>query len=233
MASKTTSMKRLRSQSKIINSLQKGDKRFTDLEKETGLSPAGLNGTLKVMKKENVVETILVKDKQKYRLTKKGENLIEKYLYLSYDIDAIRTRYGAHYRDYSTLYNSILASGFSWGIESDLTIDNEIKDLKLLTPKDVIEIEELVYKKIANNLKHKKVKKVQNGKMILGFSVDYNDFQKSIKQKSLAYINHMSKEETKILGKVGGFFDDLTEKEYKRLQELREKTYEKIKNLKY
>lgn len=231
MASKTTSMKRLRSKSKIINSLKKGDKRFTDLQNETGLSPAGLNETLKVMKQENVVESILVGNKQKYRLTKKGENLIEKYLYLSYDIDAIRSRYGEHYRDYSTMYNSILASGFSWGIESDLTIDKEIKDFNLLSPKDVIEIEELVFKKIANNLKNKKLTNVQNGKMILGFCVDYNDVQKSIKQKSLAYVNHMSKEEVRILNKAGGFFEDLTEKEFKRLEVLRKKTYEKIKNL--
>ena len=69
---KTINMKRERSQNKIINSLKKEPKRFTDLKKETGLSDAGLNETLKVMKKENVIETILVDDKQKYRLTKKG-----------------------------------------------------------------------------------------------------------------------------------------------------------------
>jgi len=230
---KTINMKRERSQNKIINSLKKEPKRFTDLKKETGLSDAGLNETLKVMKKENVIETILVDDKQKYRLTKKGENVIEKFLYLSYDIDEIRSRYGEHRRDYSTLYNTIVASGLPWGIESDLTLDNEVKDLKLLQPKDVIEIEELVFKKINNNLKKKKLKKVQFGKMVLGFSIDYNELVKSVEGKSLAYINNMSKEEVRLLGKIDGSPDSLTEKEGKRLVVLRKKTYEKIKKLDY
>ena len=179
-----------------------------------------------------MVETILVNDKQKYRLVKKGE-IIEKYLYLSYDIDAIRYRYGMHYRDYSTLWNSILASQLDWGIESDLTVDNEIKDLKLLSPKDVMDVEELIFRKISNNIKAKKVKKVEFGKMVLGFSIDYNELIKSIEQKSLDYINHMTKEEIKIVNKIDGSPDCLTEKEGKRLQALRKKTYEKIKKLDY
>jgi len=231
MASKTTSMKRLRSQSKIINSLRKGAKRFTDLKKDTRLSDAGLNETLKVMKKENVVELILVDDKQRYRLTKKGENIIEKYLYLSHDIDDIRYRDGVHYRDYSTLYNSILASNLPWGIESDLTMDIEIKELNLLSPKDVIEIEELVFKKIKDNIKEKKLNQKQDGKMVLGFCIDFNEVVKSIEEKSLGYTKHISEEEIKILNKIDGSPDALTKKEEKRLQLLRKKTYKKIKKL--
>jgi len=224
--------KREKSANKIINSLKKEPKRFTELQKETRLSAVGLSDTLKVMKNYNMVETILVNDKQKYRLAKKGE-IIEKYLYLSYDIDVIRYRYGLHYRDYSTLWNSILASQLDWGIESDLTVDNEIKDLKLLSPKDVMDVEELIFRKISNNIKAKKVKKVEFGKMVLGFSIDYNELIKSIEQKSLDYINHMTKEEIKIVNKIDGSPDCLTEKEGKRLVVLRKKTYEKIKKLDY
>lgn len=233
MAKKPYGTKREKSANKIINALKKEPKRFTDLQKETRLSAVGLTDTLKVMKNYNMIETILDGKKNKYRLLKEGENIIEKFLYLSYDIDEIRFRYGKHRRDYSTLYNTILASRLPWGIESDLTLDNDIKDLKLLQPKDVIEIEELVFKKINNNLKKKKLKKMEFGKMVLGFSIDYNELVKSIEEKSLAYINHISKEEIKLHNKFDGSPDSLTEKEYIRLEELRKKTYAKIKKLDY
>jgi len=232
MAKQPYGTKREKSVNKIINALKKEPKRFNELQKETGLSAVGLSDTLKVMKNYNMIETILVNDKQKYRLGKKGE-IITKYLYLSYDIDAIRYRHGMHERDYSSLWNSILASQLHWGIESDLTVDNEIKDLKLLSPKDVMDIEELIFRKISNNIKAKKVKKVEFGKMVLGFSIDYNELIISIKQKSLDYINHMTKEEIKIVNKIDGSPDCLTEKEGKRLQVLSKKTYEKIKKLGY
>jgi len=233
MAKKPYGTKREKSANKIINALKKEPKRFTDLQKETRLSAVGLSDTLKVMKDYNMIETILDGKKNKYRLTKEGENVIEKFLYLSYDIDEIRSRYGEHRRDYSTLYNTILASRLPWGIESDLTLDDDIKDLKLLQPKDVIEIEELVFKKINNNLKKKKLKKMEFGKMVLGFSIDYNELVKSIEEKSLAYINHISEEEIKLHEKFDGSPDSLTEKEYISLEELRKKTYAKIKKLDY
>ena len=66
--------------------------------------------------------------------------------------------------------------------------------------------------------------------MVLGFSIDYNELIKSIEQKSLDYINHMTKEEIKIVNKIDGSPDCLTEKEGRRLKVLRKKTYEKIKN---
>ena len=69
--------------------------------------------------------------------------------------------------------------------------------------------------------------------MVLGFSIDYNELVKSIEGKSLAYINNMSKEEVRLLGKIDGSPDSLTEKEGKRLVVLRKKTYEKIKKLDY
>ena len=233
MQAKNYNMKRERSRNKVLISLQKDPKRYVDLEKETDLSPAGLSKILKIMKEENVIESILVDGKAKYKLTKKGTISLEEYRTLSYDINEIRTRGGKHHWDYSTLHGTILSSGLNWGIESELTLDNDVKDLKLLQPKDVIEIEELVFKKINNNLKKRKLKKVQFGKMVLGFCIDHNDLIKSIKEKSLAYINHMSKEEGKIFSKIDGSPDSLTEKEVKRLEVLRKKTYEKIKKLGY
>lgn len=233
MSTRNYNTKREKSRGRVIRFLQKEPKRFTELEKETGLSPAGLNEALKVMKEKKEIKLVLVEGKPRYKLTKNGKISLENFQTLSFDVDEIRARGGKHHRDYSTLYNTIVASGLPWGIESDLTLDNEVKDLKLLQPKDVIEIEELVFKKINNNLKKKKLKKVQFGKMVLGFSIDYNELVKSIEGKSLAYINHMSEGEVRLLGKIDGSPDSLTEKEGKRLVVLRRKTYEKIKKLDY
>jgi len=208
-------------------------KRFTDLLKETELSPSGLNEALKIMKEQNEIKIVLVEGKPKYMLTKKGKISLEEFQTLSYDINEIRTRGGKHHWDYSTLHGTIVSSGLNWGIESELTLDKDVKDLKLLQPKDVIEIEELVFKKLDNNVKKNKLKKVQFGKMVLGFSIDYNELVKSIEEKSLAYINHMSNEEAKILSKIDGSPDSLTKEEVKRLKVLRKKTYDKIKKLDY
>lgn len=232
MSTKNYNTKREKSRGRVMRFL-KEPKRFTDLQKETGLSPAGLNEALKIMKEKKEIKLVLVEGKPRYMLTNKGKISLENFLALSFYIDEIRTRGGIHHWDYSTLQGTIVSSGLNWGIESDLTLDNDVKDLKLLQPKDVIEIEELVFKKINNNIKKRKLKKVQFGKMVLGFSIDYNELVKSIEKKSLAYINHMSNDEAKILSKIDGSLDSLTKEEVKRLDELRKKTYEKIKKLDY
>ncbi len=228
---KTDNMKRERSKNKILIALKKEDKRFTDLQKETELSPAGLNGTLKMLMKEDIIRIILDGKKRKYRLTKNGERWFEKHLYLSYDVDLIKSREGKHYRDFSTLHDSIISLGFEWGIESDLTVDKDIDGLHLLKSKDVIEIEELIYKKIKNNIKKENIE-IKNGKGVLGFRIDYNEIIKSIKQKSLEYVNHMSKEELRILSKYEDDPESVTKNELEKLSKLRKKTYKKIKNIK-
>ena len=72
-----------------------------------------------------------------------------------------------------------------WGIESDLTLDKEMNELNLLHPKDVIAIEELVFKKIAKNIKKRKLNEEQFGNIVLGFRIDYSELVKSIKENSL------------------------------------------------
>ena len=78
-------------------------------------------------------------------------------------------------------------------------------------------------------IKNKKI--INNGKMVLGFSMDYNEIRKSIDQKSLEYVENMSKEEAKLLLKYSDEPENITDKDVKRLETLREKTYEKIKKL--
>lgn len=224
-------MKRERSRYKVLNSLQKEPKRFTDLEKETGLSPAGLTTILKMLTDEKTIELSLIDGKSKYQLTKKGTISLGEFFNLAHDVDEIRSRNGKHYRDYSTLWGSTISCGLPWGIESDLTLDKELNELNLLSPKDVIAIEEFVFEKFLKNIKKRKLTEERVGNIVLGFRIDYSNLVKSIKEKSLAYMNHMSKEEGKILSKIDGSPDCLTEKEVKRLEVLRKKTHEKIKNI--
>ncbi len=103
---KNLTIKREKSQSLVVKSLLNTPLRFNELRKKTNLSSRGLTETLKLMKTGNIVEPVIIEDKPKYRLTKEGENMIEKYLYLSLDIDQIRFRDGVHFRDYSTLHHS-------------------------------------------------------------------------------------------------------------------------------
>ena len=224
---KENTMKREMSVSKVIRELRKGAKRFKDLEEDTGLSPAGLNETLKMMKKNRMIEKNIVDKKQLYRLTGKGENYNPS---ISYDITPIQLRSGSNYRDYSRLRMDIRSRGFDWGIESVMTVDKDIENLKLLEPKDVMEIEELIYKKMKNNMiKNKKI--INNGKMVLSFSMDYNEIRKSIDQKSLEYMENMSKEEANLIMKKVEDPDEFTDKEGKRWIALQKKTLEKIKKL--
>ena len=231
MITKINDTRREKSRYNVLKSLENEPKRFKELQKETELSAAGLSKILKILTSEKKIEPTLIEGKPRYKPTKKGIISFEDYFTLSYDIDEIRSRGGKHFRDYSTLWGSIISCRLHWGIQSDLILDKEMNELNLLHPKDVIAIEELVFKKIAKNIKKRKLNEEQFGKIVLGLSIDYNELVKSIKEKSLAYINHMSKEESKISGKIDGSPDSLTEKEIKRLEVLRKKTYEKIKNL--
>jgi len=233
MITKTSDVRREFSRYKVLKSLKNEPKRFKDLQKEAELSPAGLTTILKLLTSEKEIEPTFIDGKAGYKLIKKGTISLGDYFTLSYEIDEIRSRGGKHFRDYSSLWGSIISTGLPWGIESDLTVDKEISTLNLLQPKDVAEIEELVFKKINDNIKKRKLNEEKFGKMVLGFSIDYYDLIESIKQKSLAYYNHMSKDEEKILSKIDGSPDSLTEKEFERFKKLREKTYEKIKNFKH
>ena len=230
MVARDQSIKRERSIGKINRVLEKTPKGFTEIQKETGLSPAGLNGTLKLMKYRNLVEKILVNNKEKYKLTKKGMAWFEKNTYLTYDIENIRERDGVHYPEPSSFYPIAIQYGFPWGIHSDIVVDKDIVNLKILQPKDVVEIEELVYKKIKKNIrKHKQ--NVENGKIVLGFSINYNEVIKSIQKRSLAYVNHISDEEIKIWKKYDMSLNDISAKDSEKLAKIRKKTYEKIKDL--
>ncbi len=231
MVSDNVSVRRERSRNKVLISLSNSPKRFKDLEKETGLSAAGLNGIRIILLEEKVIESTLIDGKPAYKITKKGKNSLLKYNNLSFDVNEIKSRGGVYLRNYSTLNGGITSSKLSWGIRSDLTMDKQINSLSLLSSKDVEYIEKLVYKKLEYNISKRKITQDKIGKMVLGFSIDYNQLLQSVKEKSLRYYEEMSNEEITLLNKLDSNIENMTKKEKKRLETLRKQTYEKIEKL--
>lgn len=220
--------RRERSRNKVLNSLKNEPKRFKDLEKDTKLSPAGLTQILKLLKNEKVLDLTLIDGKSYYKLTKKGMLSLDDIINLANDVNTIRLREGKHFRDYSHLWGSIISSKLPWGIESDLTLDKNLDELRLLGNSDVEDIEEFIFKKLCKNIKKKKLNKEETGQIVLGFSIDYSKLIESIKENSLAYIKNMSKEEGKLLEKINIYPDRMTKEDWNRWEKLRLETYKKI-----
>ncbi len=215
----------------ILNALKNKPLGFGDLVKSTGFSEAGLNKNRIILLERKLIEPIIQNGKKVYKITKKGITLSATYPYLARLIDEIHSRDGRNFSDYSTMMGSILSSKLPWGIESHLICDKDVEKLQLLSSKDVSEIEKLVYEKISNNIKKNKLNKQQVGKMVLGFDIEYDALFESIIQQSLLYLKHISKEEHIFLNKYENDPESLTEKEFKKMSDLRTKTRKKIKKL--
>lgn len=231
MVSINENPRRERSRNKVLIALKNEPKRFKDLETNTRLSPAGLTEILKILRDENTIEPTLIDGKSGYKLTKKGTRSLSDVINLANDVNAIRNRGGKHFRDYSHLWGSILVSRLPWGIESDLTLDKNLNESSLFSNDDVWNIEEFVFKIIANNIKKRRLNEEQFGEIVLGFKIDYNELIKSINADSLTYYENISKKESDILYKMEEG-EDMTDQEFNQWKKLRKETYSKIKKLK-
>ena len=229
----TSSKRRERSRNMVLIALEKEPKRFTDLENDddVDLSAVGLTSILKILQEDGEIKLELIDNKKKYKLTKKGTISVSDLNFLSIGLDNIKSRNGKYYSSYSGLHPVMLSSSLPWGIESDLTIDNEIDSLNLLSREDVSEIEELLFRKLSKNIPKRKLEQKLVGKMILGFTVDYNELINSIKKQSLDYMNNISKKECILLNKYEDDPESLSTKELEQMNILRVKTREKLKNL--
>lgn len=219
-------------QDKILQSLQSEEKSYKQLALE--LKPAFSSTTLAKHIKELLatreIEPAIQNGKPVYKLGDKGIiYLADIMLAVSY-LKNIKKRGGGIQYDYSHLEGSIISSSLPWGISSYLVMDNDLKNIKLLTREDVGDIEKLIFNKIKHNIKNKKQKEITKGNFQLGFNVDYAQLSESIKADSLEYYAIMSKEEGNLLSKIDGDPESVTSEDIKRLESLREKTYKKIKN---
>ena len=212
----------------VLIALKNEPKRFTDLNNEVKLSAVGLTSILKILLDEKEIELKLIDNKKKYVLTKKGTISASDLNFLSIGLSDITSRNGKYYSTYSRLQPTMLSSFLPWGIESDLTVDKEIDNLNLLSRSDVSEIEKLLFEKLAKNLPKRKLEQKLSGKMILGFTVDYSELIQSVQKQSLDYVKIMSKEESSLLNKYEIDPESLTQKELKRMNDLRDKTRKKL-----
>jgi len=224
-------MKRERSRNKVFKALKNEPRRFTDLEVDTGLSAVGLTSILKILQKEGEIKLELIDNKKKYVLTKKGTISVSNLNLLSMNLEKIISDEGKYYSTFSGLTPSMHSCGLAWGIDSALALDKNIDSMDLLSRKDVGNIEEFIFKTISNKIPKKKLDEKIIGKMILGFTINYSELIKSIKNKSLDYMNNITKEELKLLSKYEDDPESLTKKEFKRMNDLGIKTREKIKKL--
>ena len=101
----------------------------------------------------------------------------------------------------------------------------------LLSSGDVSDIEEFIFEKLSKNIPKKQLDDKKIGNMVLGFDINYQKLLDSIKQQSLLYSKHITKEEKRLLEKMDDDIESITVKDHKRLDILRKKTYEKIKKL--
>jgi predicted transcriptional regulator len=222
-------MKRERSRNKVFIALKNESKRFTDLQKDTTLSAVGLTSILKILQNEGEIKLELIDNKKKYMLTKKGIISGSNLNLLSMNLEKIISNKGKYYSTFFGLKPSMNSCGLSWGIDSALALDKNIDSMDLLSRKDVGNIEEFIFKTISNKIPKKKLDEKIIGKMILGFTINYSELIKSIKNKSLDYMNNITKEELKLLSKYEDDPESLTKKEFKRMNDLGIKTREKIK----
>ena len=225
-----------KNQNRIIELIGLGGKSFKDLldllkNSDSPLSHTTLAKHLNELQANKEIEPFNLNRKTVYKLSKKGANTLSNIINLSRDIDRIRSRGGKHFRDYSHLWGSIISSRLHWGIESDLTLDKNLNESNLFSNDDVWNIEEFVFKIIANNIKKRKLSEEQSGEIVLGFKIDYNKLIQSINEDSLAYYENISKKESDILYKMEEG-EDITDEEFNQWKKLRKETYAKIKKSK-
>ena len=226
-------MKKKKNQDKIIELINLGEKSYKQLESQLKFSGTTLSKHLNELSKRREIKKVVLNGEVEYKLSDKGIISPNDILHLSTYVKKIKKRGGEAFYDYSQLQGEILSSSLPWGITSHLIIDKDLKKLKLLTRDDVRDIEKIIFEKIVSNIKNDKIKRnVKNGDLEIGFNVDYTDLVKSINADSLKYFENMSKDESSLLSKINIDPESVTNKELKRLQKLREKTYEKIKDKK-
>jgi len=169
---------------KILSLLHDNPQRFSDLEKSTGFSPAGLTKILNELleKKKKIIK--IVKDNKLAYSIKKGVRLDE-ILFLGRILYEIKEKGGKYHIDYTHSREDLPPYKVPWGIESHLSIDKKIdeKNLNPLSKKDVAEMEQWIYKRVMHNVKKRKIKtdEHQEGTIVLGFRIDYGELISGVK----------------------------------------------------
>lgn len=208
-----------------INAKQKNVKKILEKIRENGatkreiredknidMSEKTLNRHLKELYNEGKIEFNL--NDKKYTLTKKGKIDLNSIAFQILILDSIIDKSGDNKIDYSGLWTELVNCSLTWGIQSSIIISKKLQNMKfvrkgskkeikknILNPKDVEDLERLLYFKISKNLeefdqfhiKYDKVKEtLQDEKFIVNFNIDMKDIWDSIKLKSLETYDNLT-----------------------------------------
>lgn len=208
-----------------INAKQKNVKKILEKIRENGatkreiredknidMSEKTLNRHLKELYNEGKIEFNL--NDKKYTLTKKGKIDLNSIAFQILILDSIINKSGDNKIDYSGLWTELVNCSLTWGIQSSIIISKKLQNMKfvrkgskkeikknILNPKDVEDLERLLYFKISKNLeefdqfhiKYDKVKEtLQDEKFIVNFNIDMKDIWDSIKLKSLETYDNLT-----------------------------------------
>lgn len=223
-------MKKKENQNKILELIKSEGKTNKQLLDELSYSPTTLAKHLDELTKKREIEKDIQNGEIVYVLGDQKTIRPGDISQLSTELEAIKKRGGIGRYDYSQLWIEMMAASLPWGIFSRLVIDEDLDKLEIFTREDMREIEKLIFQKIIHNMKNKKIKKqIDNGELVVGFSINYENLLKSIDSDSLNYFENMSDEEWNLMREIEDESESITEDDIKKLQKLREKTYEKIK----
>ncbi|MHB8360223.1 MAG: hypothetical protein ACYDAO_00055 [Thermoplasmataceae archaeon] len=163
-----------KNEEKILTALHEKPMKFTELRDITKLSPMGLTQILKRLLESKKIEKVIYKDKEAYKLTKKGLDYLKgMWMILNeiYEMQKAKTNYNSNYFSEDDIKWSLLRE-----LESPLIkynafinkISNEYRELILMDIKEryIKENEDKTYSLInAEDLK---------GKHIIAFEIDFD-----------------------------------------------------------
>jgi hypothetical protein len=221
-------IKEKRNQKQIIKLITLKPKTYKELASEVSFSGQTLAKHLRRLLATSEIEKEILNGEAVYKLgDKKTTNPADVTFALEY-IKRLKKRGGVACYNYSQLGISLLSSILPWGISPYALMDKDLHKVPFLTQDDVEEIEQLLFKKMSQNIKNDRIKRnVINGNFQLGFNVDYAELLKSIEMDSLNYYAVMSKEESHLLDLVNCNREASTD-EIEKFYKLREKTYQKM-----
>ena len=176
---------------RILNALSMGSMTFTELQRTSGLTPAGLT---KVLQRLQMREKIYRKEEGKKVIYSISRGMtVKELVYLGDTIERLRSEGAKYYIDFSDNMQSDLTkySLAPYGILSHLFLDKEIgKEYNLFSKKDIFLLEMSLFEKIKSNVEeiqiilNRKLIDVKDKKIILAFEIDYAELSKAIKSFS-------------------------------------------------
>ncbi len=209
----------------------KGPHSFSKLEKITQLFPGTLNAVLLDLEGDNKIERIAHEGKMAYAITKKGRGTILELGIIGFEASEVMQQGGAYFEDYSNWRGTMYLYDLPWGMQDDLILDKNLKKQNPITKKTVSELHTLLYRCIKEDVKKRRIRldETKDGKVILGFNIDYKDLVESIKEQSMDYLEIMSDKEEKLWGKIED--GTLRKGEKDELDKLRQRTRVKLRRI--